>query len=266
VQVWRDGLGSPYALCFASNCALTIVPDVASYSLETRAGRVTAAGFSAVPSAVIEEAFNRIVLPLMLQFSGLEVLHGSAVLTSAGVVAWCGPSGTGKSTIGFGLSRLGYRLWADDAVSVDLSRKYPVSVSLPYEPRLRKGAAQFFAGGWRRSNVTRAHELPKSNEVAWAPMVAVCLLKRMDCGNGTLGVRELSGAAAVTALLDNAFCFSLHDDRRKRLMLEQYMQLAVHVPLLEVRFREGLDVLPRVLDEICDLLEAVTHGKVHRSA
>jgi hypothetical protein len=252
VEVWCDAAGIPYARCFArGHEAWTIVPDVCTFRFDPRAERVMALGAGVLPSVVIEETYGRIVLPLVLQFAGREVVHASAVLTRAGVVACCGPTGTGKSTIAFGLSRRGYPLWADDAVVVDMSGLAPVSIPLPYKARLRPTAAAFFA---RESGCTDSSQRLTSS--VSERLAAVCLLKRLDpLGSAWLEVRRLTGAGAVAALLDNALCFSFHNYDRKRLMLEHYMQLAAQVPVLELSFRAGLDVLPHVLDEIEAVLD-----------
>src|SRR5205823_1705698 len=67
-------------------------------------------------SELVDDLFRTAVVPLALQVFGYEVLHASAVRTESGVSAFCGLSGTGKSTVAYGLSRRGYPLWADDAV------------------------------------------------------------------------------------------------------------------------------------------------------
>jgi hypothetical protein len=42
----------------------------------------------------------------------------------------------------------------------------------------------------------------------------------------------------------------MRDVERKRLMVERYLGLSARLPVFEIRFRPGLDVLPAILDRI----------------
>jgi hypothetical protein len=74
---------------------------------------------------------------VLLHQRGLLVLHASAVLTDAGVVAFLGHSGWGKSTMAGALGKLGYPLFSDDVVPVSLSNGLPIA--LPSYPFLKLG-------------------------------------------------------------------------------------------------------------------------------
>jgi hypothetical protein len=126
---------------------------------------------------------------------------------------------------------------------------------------LRPAAAEFFAREAQRSSSKPLTKSASSDGFLSVPVAAVCLLKRLECGNGALlEVRRLSGARAVAAMLDHAFCFTLQDSCRKRSMLDHYLRLAGLVPVIELAFRPGLDVLPNVIDEIVAVLEDGTIG------
>ena len=56
------------------------------------------------------DAYQSIVLPLVLQDSGWEALHASAVVMPVGVVAFPALSGVGKTTTALGLARRGFKL------------------------------------------------------------------------------------------------------------------------------------------------------------
>ena len=55
---------------------------------------------------------------------------------------------------------------------------------------------------------------------------------------------------SVTALLPHAYCFTMDDPDRKRLMMRRYIELAQRVPTFAVTIASGLEKLPDVLDEI----------------
>src|SRR5690606_18526516 len=100
-----------------------------------------------VSPALIQDSYQRCVLPLVLQAAGTEVLHASAVLTPRGVLALCAESGTGKSTLAYGLSRRGYPLWADDAVAFEADETCTNAMPLPFALRLQRDAVRFFDDG-----------------------------------------------------------------------------------------------------------------------
>ena len=51
-------------------------------------------------------------------------------------------------------------------------------------------------------------------------------------------------------MLAHAYCFSLQDIERKRLMMQHYLDLTVNVPVFEICFQAGLEKLPTILDSI----------------
>ena len=251
VQVWRDEQGTTLAFCYTLNGRRRVdVPGVASFSFGAPAETVTAYPLTSVRPDVIEETFCRAVLPMVLQASGTEVLHASAVHTR-GVVALCGTSGVGKSTIAFALSRRGYRLWADDAVAIDLSGGSFVALPLPFEMRLRPRAAAFF--GFERQAVGASSAGPMDQvDPSPAPVAALCVLSRGDeeRRGGDVRIERLRPSAALPALLAHAYCFSLEDPGLKRSMVQHYMELVARVPVFALQFRSGLELLPVILDEI----------------
>ena len=63
---------------------------------------------------------------------------------------------SGKSTIAYGLHRRGYRLWADDAVALEVSESAITALPLPFDVRLRPATAALFGlGRGRRGSPAR---------------------------------------------------------------------------------------------------------------
>lgn len=62
------------------------------------------------------------VLGTVLHDDGYLVLHGSAVLTPAGVIGLLGPKGYGKSSLALALARAGAPLLTDDTLVIDVAR------------------------------------------------------------------------------------------------------------------------------------------------
>jgi hypothetical protein len=63
--------------------------------------------------------YTNLVLPLALSRQGRLVLHGSAVETDGGALAFLGMSGRGKSTLAASFALAGHRLLTDDRLDVE---------------------------------------------------------------------------------------------------------------------------------------------------
>ena len=184
----------------------------------------------------IRDVYERSVLPMAVQLQGLEALHASGVRSPRGIVALCGVSGTGKSTVAFGLSRCSYRLWGDDAVAFDPACR---AVPLPFRMQLRSQSSAYFgeSSGCRRRN----QGVP-------VPMAMVVVLRRVE--NGVPMLTQLAPPAAFPAVLPHAYCFSLNHAERKRGMARTYLQLCARIPIFELKFSAGLVHLARMLELI----------------
>lgn len=229
-----------------------LFPDLASFCFGSGTDEVAAIAQPLTPTELIWELYYRIVLPIALQATGQEVLHASAVQTPKGVIALCAVSETGKSTIAYGLSQRGYPLWADDAVLWEIFDKSVQVIPLPFKIRLRPASAAYFGhdknGAY--SPISRdSADLVKGEPAALA---ALCVLKRvfdLDDGVAVESFR-LSPNQAFPALLTHAYCFSLQDMKRKGCMMQHYLDLAMRVPVFEIRFQSGLENLSAIMDEI----------------
>ena len=221
------------------------VPEVGTFHFTPGSDEVTAVPAQAASVRSVEHAYRSIALPLVLQVSGFEALHGSAVRTAGGVVAFCALSGTGKSTVAYGLTRRGYTLWADDAVVFHASQSSPVLTHpIPFNPGLREDARSFFHHGNGLAERTAvASDQPER-------LRAVFLMERTDDMVDAVEVVRQSPADALAGLIPHAHGFNLADYARKRRTLESYLALATQIPVLEMRFRSGLDRLDAVLDGV----------------
>lgn len=201
---------------------------------------------------LVSDSFRRSVLPHALQAGGMEVLHASAVRTGAGVLALCGRSGAGKSTLAFGLSQRGYSVWGDDAVAFEVSGNEAQTFSLPFRSRLRADAASYL----------EAVELPRNSDRSAGEAAgercrlgAVVILERggeiADAAPvEPVEIVRLPPEEAFTAILEHSYCFDPEDVERKRPMIGAYLDLAARVVVHRVRFADGLERVPALLDEL----------------
>ncbi len=195
------------------------------------------------PSGLVEDAYFRNVLPLVLQLRGYEVLHASAVSTELGLLVLCGVSGSGKSTFASALSARGNPLWADDAVVLDIRDDDAIALQVPFRLGLRPDAAAFLATGGEDHGGGNAALAP-------ATLLALLVLGPSEHDTVLADVRRLTASSAFTALLPHAYYYSLSDPTRNASMLDRYLRLASSVPVFDVRYRPGLGHICAVVDEI----------------
>src|SRR5690348_15445299 len=133
VEKWLDNDGAVAAYGgSADGRHWMVLPRVGSFWFSDERDEVAAYPDTDVSDPVVEDSFRRIVLPMALQVKGLQVLHASGVSGNKGVVALCAVSETGKTTLAYGLSQRGFRLWADDAVALRVTGSGVEAVPLPF--------------------------------------------------------------------------------------------------------------------------------------
>lgn len=253
-EVWRDAEGviCAYGRIVGDDCWMHL-PGVATFRIDREPSKQCVAFANGTDDSIILDAYRRRVLPMELHVKGWEVMHASGVRAPAGVIAFCAPSETGKSTIACALGCRGYTLWADDALAFSASEKGIATCSLPFEMRLRSSAAALLSDCHKNA-------LPAPNgdsEGQEAPLAAICVLRRSTNG-GPVSIRQLHSAEALEAVLPHSWCFTLRDVNRKRQMMDSYLDLAARTTIFDVCFQPGLENLPFVLDSIEENILSLT--------
>jgi hypothetical protein len=255
-EVWRDYDGRVAAYGFTVDGHHWMrIPGIGSFSFSAGTEDVTSFPEPDVPPETVLDAYRRTVLPMALQALGWEVLHASAVRMDPGVVALCAVSQTGKSTVAYALGRRGHRIFADDAVPLDLSDAVPRAVPLPFALRLRPESISFFGsdGAVESSSADNVDEEP-------TPLSALCILERAgrSAPGGPVRIGALSPTASFPRVLTHAYCFSLASSERRGAMVERYLDVVSRVPVFEVRLWPGLENLSGVVDAIERAVERAT--------
>lgn len=217
------------------------VPGVALLGFRPGGGEIVAR--PQAPEADVEDAYRNLALPLALHVSGYEVLHASGVRTTAGVVGFCGLSGTGKTTTAFALSRRGHPLWSDDAVVLEPHGGRVFAHPLPFRGNLRPQT---------REALGLAEEVAPQGEAGDPePLAALVILERV-AGADAAGVERLGAKAALPALLPHSFRFDLTALESRRDTVRRYLAVVAAVPVLRARFVPSF----ATLDDLLDRLEA----------
>jgi hypothetical protein len=258
-EEWRDNVGAVCARGIVSDeHGWVELPGVGTFRFDREHLSVMAIPHPSVSDDVLRDSYYRAALPLALHFFGFEVLHASAALTPLGVVAFCAVSETGKSTTVAALSRRGYKAWADDAVPVEIDDggRCAHALAVPFRLRVDSAASPSSGQGDRPPFWPK----PGPIELRSTPLVALCVMRRVDSLGRAAEIRRLTAVEAVAALLPHGYCFSLADPDRKRSMLQRYVELAARVPTYEMTVASGLEKLPAVLDRIERAIPGFNHA------
>jgi hypothetical protein len=254
VVVQRFPDGSPSAFGKAEHGDYLIrFPGVADFAFSTGSPQMRVDALPSTPAESVARLFRTVAVPFALQTAGYEALHASAVLTEAGVVAFCGGSGSGKSTLAFALARRRpFRLWADDALVIGGMPSQGESyacVNLAQEPNLRPESEAFFSASTDRAEIA-------SPQQAEERLAAIVLLEPAPAGTGPELVR-LTVVDALTGILPHAFCFFV-DEGREEQTVRALVDVSARVPVLRLRLPAGFDRL----DPTLDLVETALPGVV----
>ena len=250
VQTWRDNAGTVCAYGYVESGLYWMhFPGLGSYCFKGDSDEVIAFAQPSTSLDWIWDTYYRSVLPIVLQVAGKEALHASGVQTTGGTIAFCAVSESGKSTIAYGMSKRGYRLWADDAVVFEISDGVVSTIPIPFKIRLRPASAQYFGHPQTDAGSPTKDDFVSQVEVNPVPLAAVCLLERGDSSD-VGGIQRLLPIRAFPVVLSHAYCFSLNDLERKRRMMHAYLALVREVPVFTVRFSGGMEKFPQILDGI----------------
>lgn len=225
-----------------------MVEGVAGYRFAA-AGAVTALPDGGT-RAEIDDAWLRSVLPLVVQARGTQVLHASAVASGGRVVALCGVSTAGKSTLAAALADDRFTLVADDAVPFVVADGRVSVLSVPFRLR-RRDPSRDEPTGPVMGAATEPHEL-----------TAVVVLAPHE-GSVAPAIEQLAPADAVGALMPHAYCFSLAET--KLALLDEYTHLTAAVPVFRLAYpqrpellAETVSVLGGIVTRLAEANE--THG------
>ena len=210
------------------------------------------------------------VLPLALTLQGHDTLHATAVLTTHGVCAFIGPSGTGKSTLAASFLFAGYPVLSDDCLI--LHKDGGQILATPAYPGVRLWEDALDAFGVDRSlSLPVAHYASKRRPVVQnhpdhfpttpQPVVRIYSLVRPteeeQGGETEPQIEHLSPRSGFVELLESTFML----DRTDRTMwLRQFHfldRLVSHVPIKRLHVPNRFTSLPATRQTI---LEDLAHG------
>lgn len=197
------------------------------------------------------------VIPLIAASRNLVALHGSAVATNDGAVAFVGAAGRGKSTVAALLARMAWPVIADDCLLVERRRGRLVVV--PNYPGLRLWPDAMLAlFGEARHSTAVAHYSAKRRIAAPTlpfarvpmPLRRIYVLGAVPRRSDRVAIGLRAPAQAMLDLLGFVHCLDVHDRLRMSHAFELVGAIAAATPIRSLTFRRQLSRLHEVRDAV----------------
>ena len=159
---------------------------------------------------------NGSVYAAVASMNGLRPIHASAVAFEGAVYAFSGRAGAGKSTLIAALGRLGFPMFCDDTLILDLSGQGAIS-ALPGHKRLKLSADAIDLSGARREEkvsrtVDKFYAASASGNIEQVLPLAELIF--LEDGSAP-AVIPISGAERIARLEDDHYTSQLFDAARR---------------------------------------------------
>ena len=211
---------------------------------------------SNTPSETIRHLLLDQVLPLVLSSRGQFVLHGSAVLTSKGTIAFVGDSGSGKSTLASSFSEDGMEVLTDDCLL--LEEEAGCLTAIPSYPGVRLwpnvadamlgkgGALTEVAHYTEKKRVNRSAGIRFSTRAAKLGRVYFLALAEEGEQGANVKISPLSSRDVVVELVKYTYLIDVTDRVRLRREFERLSRVATQPLFYRLSFPHDLSRLGEV--------------------
>ncbi|RTM01623.1 hypothetical protein EJV44_00665 [Ancylobacter aquaticus] len=231
---------SPFLQIDDTGTGLLEVPMVGRF-LVRPSGDITVAPQPGASDAEIRLFLLGSVLGLVCHQRALLPLHASSVVIDGGAVAFCGPSGMGKSTLALRFARRGHAVVSDDVCVLDNGAPARVRPSFPrlklWRDAIEDAALSPEGLERNRRGQEKFHFLePEAGVRDPLPLRAIFLLRRANPG-AKEGIERLSAPLDIVAALE-AETFRPQIGRvlgAERSLFQARALLASTVPVYELR-------------------------------
>jgi hypothetical protein len=249
---WKDSSGKISAYTYKTHgFHWMYFPNLGTFRIEVSSDTTLVFPITNSSPSMVQDIFQRTVIPFIFQAKGKETLHASACRTPDGIIAFCGDSGAGKSTFAYGLAQKGYGLWSDDSLVFHTCHGSIFTLPLEFEIRLLPDTRNYFKSTQQHSlNTDRLPNLPISAQGEMVLAIFILKRSRQFSGQRFIEITQLTPGKALQTLLRHAYCFSFNDRDETNHMVEHYLDLAQKIPVFNLKFIPKLEYLPFIFDLI----------------
>jgi len=230
-------------------------PGQADFSISLEAMHVRGTPVDGTPLTVLESLYHNSIEPIIANHLGGLNLHGSAVATPHGAIAFLGQSRSGKTTLAGAFARAGHAFLTEDVLTLtDTGDGYLVQPQRAVL-RLFHDSAQFLLGsqpGWEdeelKQELAAGDRLPFASEPA--PLIAIFLLGPDESDDVSLV--PLGAAEALSQLIPHSFVLDVEDRQRLAAHFGRLGELASRVPCHSLDYPRCYAQLPEVIGAVLE--------------
>ena len=228
-------------------------PEQADFTIALGEQAVQAIPQPDLSAPALDTLYRNSVLPIIGNHLGGLNMHGSAVTTPNGALAFMGLSRRGKTTLAGAFAAAGNPFLTEDTVA--LERDEGAYLVQPMRPVLRVfgDSAEYLLGDAAtctdadtKSEVDASGKLPFAEQPA--PLRHIFLLGPGDADEVT--ITRLGEAQAMVQLMQQAFVLDVEDKPRLRAHFDRIATLAGSVECHALDYPRRYDQLPRVIAAI----------------
>ena len=210
------------------------------------------------PNSPIETLYRNSILPVIGNHLGGLHLHGSAVSSDLGAIAFMGFSRRGKTTLAGAFAKAGHPFLTEDALTLDkVKSQYLVQPQRPVLRLFADSAAHLLGAkpDWEdddaKTEVDAGMVLPSADSPA--PLSAIFILGPGE--SNAIAIHQLSEAEALSQLIQNAFVLDVEDKPRLRAHFDRIAALAGTVACHALDYPRSYAQLPSVIEAVCETVQ-----------
>lgn len=241
---------------FQANPDHVLTKGVRARMLVSKGNRVTIQPKEGTHEYVVRSLFMAWGLGALLHQRNIFPLHGSVISLGNECVAFCAPSGTGKSSLAALFAKRGYTLLDDNIAAIALVdgvyMVYPGApiIKFPHDVLEKSGDSFASLGAFQPFMDKYAVVVRQDFPVNPQPLKKVYVLTRS--GQPGFALTLLNGAARFDSLMKNTFCPQFLQGMNKYSQhFRTVRSLAVRLPMVGVQLPDW----PTPYSEVVDVLE-----------
>ena len=243
-------------------------PGMADFAINRDATAVSCAPALGTTSATVEHLFLNQIVPLALSQQGRLVLHGSAVNSGGGALAFLGDSGQGKSTLAGHFASHGMPFLTDDGLFIeqldDRSRVVPGHRSIRLWADSKRS---LLPSGSRKAdqvqftNKGRFHADGLFKHCADA-IELQCIYLLRNSGVDTVQISPMPTAAAFMALVNHSFLLDTESSEVLGRHFSQLQALIRTTRVFSLDYPRDYSRLPQVKSTIVAHADSLSENQI----